>query len=53
MNETQWENQTATWKLLMNEAMIKVKEEFYGIYNTLDEDKKENMALIANIVPRV
>ncbi|KAG8918602.1 hypothetical protein FRC02_002224, partial [Tulasnella sp. 418] len=28
-NETQWENQTATWKLLLIEAMIKVKEEFY------------------------
>ncbi|KAG8939875.1 hypothetical protein FRC03_005928 [Tulasnella sp. 419] len=51
-NETQWENQTATWKLLMNEAMIKVKEEFYSIYDTLDEDKKENMAPIANISQR-
>ncbi|KAG8916937.1 hypothetical protein FRC02_003463 [Tulasnella sp. 418] len=54
-----WEQQMMTWQQAMDDALagLGVREEFYSIYDVLDEeedkDEKENCAPYATQVPRV
>ncbi|KAG8951065.1 hypothetical protein FRC03_012672 [Tulasnella sp. 419] len=52
-----WEQQMITWQQAMDDALAGVSEEFYSIYDVLDEeedkDEKENCAPYAAQVPRI